>query len=179
MECWNGVRSEEDWREVCADSREQYESGGFFLERLGAERCLDPKLMARLLSLRQRLIEEWRITTAAEMLLLDLALLDYYHALRVHGWIGDLALHIEHKFFGQDALAENGQRPGRRPGRRFSVEENVRRLSEQLLPLLDRANRMPIRNLKAIRQPRQGLFPPTPIPPPDHVPATTHHTHPA
>src|SRR5713101_6928150 len=158
MEGWKGVRSEEDWLEVCADSREQYESGGFFLERVGAERYLDPKLMATLLSLRQRLIAEWGITTAAEMMLLDLALLDYYHALRVQGWIGDLALHIEHQFFGQDALAENGQRPGRCRGR-FSVEEDVRRLSEQLMPLLDRSNRMLIRNLKAIKELRQGLVP--------------------
>src|SRR5713226_6497640 len=158
MEGWKGVRGEEDWLEVCADSREHYESGGFFLERLGAERYLDPQLMATLLSLRQRLIAECGITTATEMMLLDLALLGYYHTLRVHGWIGDLALHIEHQFFGQDALAENGQRPGRRRGR-FSVEEDVRRLSEQLMPLLDRSNRMVIRNLKAIKELRQARVP--------------------
>jgi hypothetical protein len=158
MEGWQRVRSEEDWLQVCADSQEQYESGRFFLERLGAERYLDPKLMATILGLRQTLIAEWAISTAAEMMLLDLALLGYYHTLRVQGWIGDLALHIEHEFFGQDALAENGQRPGRRRGR-FSVEEDVRRLSEQLMPLSDRANRMFIRNLKAIKELRQGLVP--------------------
>jgi hypothetical protein len=173
MEGWK-VRGEEDWLEVCTDSREQYESGGFFLERLGAERYLDPQLMATLLALRQRLIAEWGITTAAEMMLLDLALLDYYHALRVQGWIGDLALHIEHQFFGQDALAENGQRPGRRPGRRFSVEEDVRRLSEQLMPLLDRANRMLIRNLKAIKELRQGLVPAIAIGRAEQVTVTNH-----
>ena len=58
MEGWQRVRSEEDWLKVCADSREQYESGRFFLERLGAARYLDPKLMATLLSLRQGLIAE-------------------------------------------------------------------------------------------------------------------------
>jgi hypothetical protein len=158
MEGWQRVRSEEDWLKVCSDSQEQYESGRFFLERLGAERHLDPNLMATLWFLRQRLIAEWGITTAAEMMLLDVALLGYYHALRAQGWIGDLALHIEHEFFGQDALAENGQRRGRRPGR-FSVEEDVRRLSEQLMPLLDRANRMLIRNLQAIKELRQGRVP--------------------
>jgi hypothetical protein len=158
MEGWQRVRSEEDWLQVCADSQEQYESGRFFLERLGAERYLDPKLMATILGLRQTLIAEWAISTAAEMMLLDLALLGYYHTLRVQGWIGDLALHIEHEFFGQDALAENGQRPGRRRGR-FSVEEDMRRLSEQLMPLSDRGNRMYIRNLKAIKELRQGLVP--------------------
>jgi hypothetical protein len=97
------------------------------------------------------LIAEWGITTVTEMMLVDLAVLNYYHTLRVQGWIGDLALHIEHEFFGQEALAENGQRRGRRQGR-FSVEEDVRRLSEQLMPLLDRANRMLIRNLQAINR---------------------------
>jgi hypothetical protein len=163
MEGWHRVDSEEDWLKVCADSQEQYASGRFLLERLGAERYLDPKLMATLLFLRQQLIVEWGITTA-EMMLLDHALLGYYNALRVQGWIGDLSLHIEDEFFGQDALAENGQRPVRRPGRfsceeRFSFEEDVRRLSEQLMPLLDRANRMLIRNLKAIKELRQGLVP--------------------
>src|SRR6266849_7351926 len=56
MAGWQGVRSEEDWLQVCADSQEQYESGRFFLERLGAERHLDPKLMATLGALRQTLI---------------------------------------------------------------------------------------------------------------------------
>ncbi|SRR5712692_313612 len=105
LEGWQSVGSEEDWLKVCADSQEQYESGQFLLERLGATRYLDPKLMVTLLSLRQRLIAEWGITTAAEAMLVDLAVLNYYHALRVQGWIGDLALHIEHEFFGQDALA--------------------------------------------------------------------------
>ncbi len=158
LEGWQSVGSEEDWLKVCADSQEQYESGQFLLERLGAARHLDPKLMATLGCLRQTLIAEWGITTVAEMMLLDLALLGYYNNLRVQGWIGDLALHIEHEFFGQDALAENGQRPGRRRGR-FSVEEDVRRLSEQLMPLSDRSNRMVIRNLKAIKELRQARVP--------------------
>src|SRR6266849_5380416 len=112
MQGWQSVDSEEDWLKLCADSREQHESGQFLLERLGAERYLDPKLMATLLSLRQRLIAEGGITTAAEMMLVDLAVLNYYHALRVQGWIGDSALHIEHEVFGQDAFATNGQERG-------------------------------------------------------------------
>src|SRR5258706_2080447 len=52
MAGWQHVGSEEDWLKVCADSREQYETGQFLLERLGAERYLDPQLMTTLLSLR-------------------------------------------------------------------------------------------------------------------------------
>lgn len=105
MEGSLGVRSQEDWITVSEQSREQYESGGFLLDRMGAERFLDPKLIATLMGLRQKLMIEWGITTAAETMLLDLAILHYYHALRVQGWIGDLALHIEHLFFGSGAFA--------------------------------------------------------------------------
>ena len=157
MEGSLSVRSEEDWIRVSEQSHEQYESGGFLLDRMGAERFLDPKLIATLMGLRQKLMVEWGITTAAETMLLDLAILHYYHALRVQGWIGDLAQHIEHLFFGSGAFAaEYRDLP---PGIRRAAEDRVRRLGEQLMPLLDRANRMFIRNLKAIKELRQGLVP--------------------
>jgi len=152
------VRSEEDWMRVFEESREEYESGGFLLDRLGAERFLDPKLIATLLSLRQSLIAEWGRTTAADTMLVDLALLHYYNAIRVQGCIGDWALHIERQFFGQDAFAAEGQERARAEKRR-SVDDHVRRLGEQLMPLLDRTNRMFIRNLKAIKELRQGQVP--------------------
>jgi hypothetical protein len=43
---------------------------------------------------------------SAETMLVDLAVLSYYDTLRVQGWIGDLAVHIEHEFFGDDAFTE-------------------------------------------------------------------------
>jgi hypothetical protein len=54
----------------------------------------------------------WGITTDAETLLVDLAVLHYALALRVQGWIGDLAVRIEHEFFDDDAFTEvvKGQR---------------------------------------------------------------------
>ena len=171
MEGWQHVHSEEDWLEVCEESRAEYESGRFLLERLGAQRYLDPKFMATLMSFRQRLIDEWGITTAAETMLVDLAILNYYHVLKVQGWIGDLALHLERKFFGQDAFAPNGQER-LRPGARRAVDDQVRRLPEQLMPLADRANRMFIRNLKAIKELRQGLVPAIAIGRAEHVTVT-------
>ena len=158
MEGWQRVRSQEDWVRINEEACEEYESGRFLLERLGAERYLDPKLMATILSLRQRLIAEWRVTTAAETMLVDLAVLSQYHALRVQGWIGDLAVRIEREFFGDDAFTEMAKERFRRADR-LAVEEPVRRLSEQLMPIFDRANRMMIRNLKAIKELRQGQVP--------------------
>ena len=151
------IRGEEDWLRVAEQSRQQYESGGFLLDRMGAERFLDPKLIATLMELRQRIIVEWGITTAAETMLLDLALLHYYHALRVQGWIGDLALHIERQFFGSGAFAADYRDLPQRT--RQAADDSVRRLGEQLLPLLDRANRMVIRNLAAIKDLRQRPVP--------------------
>jgi len=171
MEGWRRVGSEEDWLKVCADSQEQYESGQFLLERLGAARYLDPTLMATILALRQRLITESGISTAAETMLVDLAVLNYYHALRVQGWIGDLALQLEQQFFGQDAFATNGQER-LRPGARRAANDQVRRLGEELMPLADRAHRMFIRNLKAIKELRQGLVPAIAIGRAEHVTVT-------
>jgi hypothetical protein len=165
------VASEQDWLRIVEESREAYESGAFLLERLGAERYLEPKLMANILALRQRLLGEWAITTAAETMLVDLALLSYAHALRVQGWSEDLALRIEHEFFGDDAFTEMAQK-GHRRADRFAVEDRVRRLSEQLMPLFDRANRMLIRNLKAIKELRQGQVPAIAIGRANHVTVT-------
>ena len=77
MEGWQRMTSEQDWLRIMEESRETYESGGFLLERLGAQRYLDPKLAATILSLRQRLLDEWAITTAADTMLVDLAVLGY------------------------------------------------------------------------------------------------------
>lgn len=121
------------------ESREEYESGGFLLERLGAQRYLDSKLMATIPALRQRLIAESAITTAAETMLVGLAVLNYYHTLRVKGRIGDLGVRIKHESFGDDAFKEMARKSFQR-SHRFEVEERVRQLSEQLMPLLDRAN---------------------------------------
>jgi len=158
MEGWQRVRSQEDWVKINEEACEEYESGAFLLERLGAERFLDPKLMATILALRRRLIAEWGVTTAAETMLVDSAVLSQYHALRVQGWIGDLAVHIEREFFRDDAFTEMAKERFRRTDR-FAVEERVRRLREELMPLFDRANRLLIRNLKAIKELRQGPVP--------------------
>jgi 6-phosphogluconate dehydrogenase len=91
----------------------------FLLERLGADRYLDPTLMATILGLRQRLIAESAITTAAETML---AVLSYYETLQVQGWIADLAVRIEHDFFGDDAFTEMA-RKGHRRADRFAVED--------------------------------------------------------
>ena len=155
METWSGVGTPEQWQEQVTQARERYETGAFLVERLGAERFLDADLMATLLLLHKRLVAETG-GSAAELMAADLALLAYYHSWRVSGWVGNLALLVEHEFFGADGP---GAKLKERHGYQVEglhVEDVVRRLGEQLFPLLERANRMMLRNLALLREYRRA-----------------------
>lgn len=162
MNGWAMVKSQEEWQETVRKAAEDLDTGGFLLDRLGAERHLDPQLMAVLLVLRRRLIDEHGATTAAELMLIDVAVLSYYHTLRINGWIGNFAALIESEFFGTESLhAKLQDRYGRADHRinGLRVDDHVNRIGEQLLPLLDRCNRMMLRNLKALKTLREGPAP--------------------
>jgi len=158
VEGWPYIRDRDAWLETVESANTDYQSGRFLIERLGAERHLDPELMATLLLLRRALIAESGATTAAETMLIDLAILSYHNTLRIQGWVGNLALRIEHELFGQESpTAAFSKTNGRTSG--LVVVEQLQRLGEQLLPLLDRGNRMVIRNLKATKEQRQRAMP--------------------
>ncbi len=88
MEGWRRVESLEQWQETVQKAADELENGGFLLDRLGAMRYLDPELMAMLLVLRRRLIDEHGATTAAEFMLIDSAILAYCHQLRIKAGSG-------------------------------------------------------------------------------------------
>jgi hypothetical protein len=159
MQGWAQVGSPKAWQQVCDEARRRYHSGEFLLERLGAERLLDPQLMATLWQLRQRLIEAYGEHSPAATMLIDLAVMTYYNALRVQGWMGDLALWIEHECFAQEAPRVKLRRESGAHVEGLAVEDQLRRLSEQLVPLFERANRQLIQNLKALAGARQGPSP--------------------
>jgi hypothetical protein len=162
MDGWGMVRSSEDWQDTVQKAADDLDRGGFLLDRLGAERHLDPELMAVLLVLRRRLIDEHGATTAADLMLIDVAVLSYYHTLRINGWIGNFAALIESEFFGTESLhAKLQDRYGRADHRinGLRVDDHVQRIGEQLLPLLDRCNRMMLRNLKALKTLREDPAP--------------------
>src|SRR5438874_2024541 len=159
---WGTVKSREDWEQVVEQTRDEYDRGAFLIDRLGAERHLDPPLIAVLLRLRRGLIDEHGATTAAELMVIDFAVISFYHTLRINGWIGNFAALIEHEFFGKQGLsAKFTDRYGRHNDtvRGLRVEDHVDRIAEQLLPLLDRCNRMMLRNLKALKTMREGPVP--------------------
>ncbi len=162
VEGWGSVTTREEWEQTVEQARDEYDRGAFLIDRLGGERFLDPTLIAVLLRLRRGLIDEHGATTSAELMVIDLAVLSFYHTLRINGWIGNFAALIESEFFGKDSLtAKFTDKYGRYNDkvRGLSVEAHVERLAEQLLPLLDRCNRMMLRNLKALKALREGPLP--------------------
>jgi len=157
---WPAIGNQEDWAKKYEEARDGYASGHFLLERIGAERYLDPDFLATLLSLRRQIIEDLGVRSTHEMMLVDVAVLSYYHLLRINGWIGNLALHIESEFFVRESpTAKFSKEYGRGAVEGLRVEDSIARLGEQLLPLLDRSSRMMIRALKAIRDLRQTPAP--------------------
>jgi hypothetical protein len=159
FEGWGPVRSAQEWQAACEDARERYQSGRFLLERLGAERFLDPQLMATLWQLRQGLMEEYGAESPATVMIVDVAIMAYYNALRVQGWIGDLALVIEHELFGEDSLKVKLRQQYGPHFDGFAVEEALRRLREQLLPLCERVNRQLLQHLQALQRRGPGSSP--------------------
>lgn len=75
------IRDQADWDKAVDDADKGLDLGGFLPERLGAERCLDPQLMAVLLVLRRRLVAETGLHTALEYMLVDSAVLAYFQQL--------------------------------------------------------------------------------------------------
>jgi hypothetical protein len=75
----------------------------------------------------------------------------YYHQLRINGWIGNFSALLESEFFGKQTLtAKLKGCYGSDEVRGLRVENIVHRLGEELFPLLDRANRLMLRNLKMV-----------------------------
>jgi hypothetical protein len=115
--------------------------------------------MATLWRLRQGLMDEYGAESPAMTMVIDLAVMAYANALRVQGWIGDLALVIEHELFAEDSLKLKLRQQYGPQFDGFAVEEGLRRLREQLLPLFERVNRQLLQNLQALQRPQRGALP--------------------
>ena len=140
-----GVRRVEDWAKMLEKAGDEIANGRFIVRCLGAERFLDCETVAVLLSLRQNLIGDLKSASAANIMMIDTAVISYYNFIRVQGWIGNLSLVFESELFGKEPLNEfHGAEVGDR------LEEQLRRLAEVMMPLQDRAHRMMMRSLSAI-----------------------------
>ncbi len=140
-----GVRSPKRWAELLERAGDEIGNGRFIVRCLGAERFLDCETVAVLLSFRQNLIGDLKSASAANIMMIDTAVISYYNFIRVQGWIGNLSLVFERELFGQEPLNQiHGPQVG------DMLEEQLQRLGETILPLQDRAHRQMMRSLSAI-----------------------------
>jgi hypothetical protein len=78
-------------------------------------------------------------------MLIDRAVSAYQDFMRVTGWVGNLAISVEHEFFGWDGpSAQFRDRYGREGAtvRGLTVEQHLSRLRETLIPLAERCGRV-------------------------------------
>ncbi len=154
MEGWGAVKTPEDWGRIQTEAAEDWASGRALIEMLGSERYLAPERAALLLHLWRHFLVAYDVDGPAEFLTVAMALVAFNQLTRVNELVGNLETRLEDEFFATEGLREQHERRygrGTRAGA-LAVEETVRRLGEDLLPLLDRCNRMVIRNLQLLRE---------------------------
>ena len=156
---WRGVEDHNGWQDIVQQAEEDLATGHWLINQLGAERYLDPTAMAVLFLYRRKLIEEecQGQATASELMLIDSALITYRHFIRVTGWIGNLALLTEDELFHIEGPRVKWKAQGAE--HELLVKDFADKLESQLFPLLDRLNRMLIRNLRTLRSLRTKPLP--------------------
>lgn len=156
--------SPEKWEATVSKALADYRSGRALMDQLGADRLLDAPTAGMLLAIRRGLIEETNATSASELVLIDMAVIDFANAMRIQSMIGNTALLIESEMFGQRTLRakwkkEYGGRPEDIQG--LAVEEHVARLRDTLVPLAERSQRLAREHIEAIgrmsRQPAMAV----------------------
>lgn len=147
---WADIKTQDAWEEAKKTSVVDYYTGKFLIDALGGAKNTRPHLVAILLQLRLAWIEEYKISTAPELILLDFALLSYYHFLRANYVINNFQWVINSEMFDEEGpkLKYNSHFT-KIEG--FSSEEHIQKMSELLLPSLERFNKLFLRNLKALR----------------------------
>lgn len=144
-----GARNEDYLQQVFAKARDDYASGQFLIQRLGADRQLDLPLVATLTQLRHGLLEGLDHATTSDQMLADSAIVGYRNMLRVQGWLGSLCMEVERRLFGQlDPAVALGRVEAQ------EVEALIEKLEQQMLPMLERSQRVMIRALDRLEASR-------------------------
>ena len=78
---------------------------------MGADRYLEPSVVVVIQVLWENLIEDLGIRSAAEITIMDMALMTYYNTLSAQRRLGNVAIQIERELFLEDSLISTSLRP--------------------------------------------------------------------
>ena len=131
-----------------------YVSEKFFLHNIGLWLEVTPNLAMTVFVLRREGIQQYEITNVHEMLLLDMALLGYFHAVRMNKQSGDCESLIDSELSAFDPpspkFSENYPCVG------LAVQDRMKELQTRTLPVIEWFNAMFLRNLRALRDLKQS-----------------------
>ncbi len=137
---------------------ESYENGRFFLRNLALYYEVSPDLSMLVFHLRQQWIADYGLTTTPELMVLDQAMLAYMHVLRANKQIASMFSLTENLLFYPEAphvkiKQTNGLD---RTFDGYVAEDAIKQLQDRLMPIIERFNRMFLRNLAALRELQAG-----------------------
>jgi hypothetical protein len=154
---WDRIESQEQWERLRDEAVENWESGVTLLELLGGTRYLEPERAALCLTLWNDFLVSYRPTGPAEYLVIAMAVLSFDHFLRINGIIQNLEIRLENEFFSVAPLtATIAPHAYSRTSDDLTISQVADQLRLQMLPWLDRLNRLVIRNLRALRELKGG-----------------------
>jgi len=144
----------EKYPEILDRVTDAYLDGSFFLRSLSLFYEVSPALSLTVYNLRQEWIQQYSLTTVPELLLLDQAMLAYFHTVRLNKQVADMLALTEVQLFSSDSphvkiKKDNGLN---NDFDGFVAEDSIRKLQERLMPLMERFNRMFLRNLRVMRE---------------------------
>ena len=154
----SALQTQEDWERATELLDEDYRSGQFLLDTLGADRYVETRISMTILLIRKKMIEDLQIESAAEFMLMDAALMANYNGIKLQRMFGDLVTQVERELFHDNSLSVNLKEGGNLEVANFKVEDMLNRASDKLMNLIDRTNKMMIRNIKAIRDLKAGTL---------------------
>lgn len=144
----------EDFTKVFDRVTASYLDGTFFLRHLGLFYEVSPSLSLLVYDLRQEWIQQYDLRTIPELLLLDQAMLAYFHVLRINREISSMLSLIEVELYYTDAphvkIRQRDHLTNEFDG--FVASDEIKKLQERLMPLIERFNLMFLRNLRVMRE---------------------------
>jgi hypothetical protein len=144
----------ENYPAILEGVTESYLDGTFFLRQMGLFYEVSPGLSLTVYNLRQEWIRQYNLTTVPELMLLDQAMLGYFHAIRLNKQIADMLSLTESGLFYPEAPHVKIKKENRLNNEfdGFVAEDAIKQLQERLMPLMERFNQMFLRNLRVLRE---------------------------